>query len=270
VPSLGIGETLRSERERQGISLDDIARNTRIPKRFLDAIEVEDFEGLPGLVFTRNFVRQYSEALHLDAEAIVGGLPKLDESMIQLPDPPLRTRRRKRYRAPNSGFASLVWLTLAIAAVVLLYRHFDSGPIIPMTKIRADIAALRVGIAASGATDVEAASTPATNRAVPEPQAVDPATPLDPPKNSDGTAVSSVQVVVTAVQQAWVELSADGKTAFAGIMMPNETKEISAVDHVKLVAGNAGGVTVSLNGKPLDPLGPVGQVRVVTLTAEGP
>ena len=67
-----------------------------------------------------------------------------------------------------------------------------------------------------------------------------------------------------------MQLSADGKTSFTGILMPNEKKEISAAEQVKIVAGNAGGLTVSLNGKPLEPLGPVGQVRVVRLTAEGP
>ena len=67
-----------------------------------------------------------------------------------------------------------------------------------------------------------------------------------------------------------MQLSADGKTSFTGTLMPNEKKEISATEQVKIVAGNAGGLTVSLNGKPLEPLGPVGQVRVVRLTAEGP
>ena len=39
---------------------------------------------------------------------------------------------------------------------------------------------------------------------------------------------------------------------------------------MKIVAGNAGALTISLNGKTLEPLGPIGQVRVVRLTAEGP
>ncbi len=76
-----------------------------------------------------------------------------------------------------------------------------------------------------------------------------------------------------AFQEAWVQLSADGKTSFKGhVLRPNETKAISATRaQVKVVTGNAGALTVSLNGKDLwNPLGPVGQVRVVRLTAEGP
>ena len=65
-------------------------------------------------------------------------------------------------------------------------------------------------------------------------------------------------------------MSVDGKVAFTGTLQPNDTKEISANERVKIVTGNAGGLTISLNGKTLDPLGPSGQVRTVMLTAEGP
>ena len=54
------------------------------------------------------------------------------------------------------------------------------------------------------------------------------------------------------------------------MLFRSDTKEISANERVKIVTGNAGGLTISLNGKTLDPLGPSGQVRTVMLTAEGP
>jgi hypothetical protein len=79
-----------------------------------------------------------------------------------------------------------------------------------------------------------------------------------------------VQVILTAHEATWVQVSADGRTAFVGILRPNDTRTIAADDQVKIIAGNAGGLDISLNGKPLDPIGPVGQVRTVRLTAEGP
>ena len=104
VPS-GIGETLRRERERQRLSLDDIVRRTRIPMRHLEAIEGQDFEGLPGLVFTRNFVRQYAEALQIDPEPLIAALPKLAESMIRLPDPPRKPKGKVEFRVLNFDVA---------------------------------------------------------------------------------------------------------------------------------------------------------------------
>jgi hypothetical protein len=79
-----------------------------------------------------------------------------------------------------------------------------------------------------------------------------------------------VRVVLKAQEPSWIQMSVDGKVAFTGTLQPNDTKEISANERVKIVTGNAGGVTISLNGKTLDPLGPSGQVRTVMLTAEGP
>ncbi len=136
--SLGIGEILRRERERQGVSLDEIAHRTRIQPRFLEAIEAEDFDSLPGLIFARSFVRQYAGALQLEVERMVAKLPKLDESTIRLPDPPAHPRRRNRYKGPSSGFASMVWSILAIAAGATLYTHFN-----PVARIREKTAAFR-------------------------------------------------------------------------------------------------------------------------------
>jgi cytoskeletal protein RodZ len=260
VASLGIGETLRRERERQGISLGDIARKTRIQPRFLEAIEADNLDVLPGLVFARNFVRQYAQALQLDEAQVLERLPKLEEAAIRLPDPPARPRKRTRYTGPRSNFSSWVWVTLALAAGVILYTRFS-----PIASIRANIAARQNTVA----PPIEIAQAP-PQADLPAPTNPSNAPQADANSQDSNSPTSSVQVVVTALQEAWVQLSADGKTSFTGTLMPNEKKEISAAEQVKLVAGNAGGLTVSLNGKPLEPLGPVGQVRVVRLTAEGP
>ncbi len=79
-----------------------------------------------------------------------------------------------------------------------------------------------------------------------------------------------MQVVITAHESAWVQMTVDGKVVFTGILKADEMKEIAADEQVKLVAGNAGALTILLNGKTLEPLGAIGQVRVVRLTAEGP
>ncbi len=66
------GEHLRREREMRGVSLDEIAGATRIQVRFLEALEREQWEKLPGGVFNRGFVRSVARYLGLDEEAILG------------------------------------------------------------------------------------------------------------------------------------------------------------------------------------------------------
>ena len=85
-----------------------------------------------------------------------------------------------------------------------------------------------------------------------------------------GRADYPVDVVITAHQPAWLEVSVDGKPAFTGTLQADETKKLGAEGQVKIIAGNAGALTISLNGKTLEPLGQIGQVRVLRLTAEGP
>lgn len=254
--SYGIGARLRQERVGKGLAIDDISRDTRIAPRFLEAIETDDYSTLPGLVFTRNFVRQYALTLNLDPDPLLAELPKQDESTAPLPNPPAHPRSRHRGdRRMRSILSSVVWLLLAGGAGVWAYMHFNHSP-------RA--AALR--------TASSQAAKPALQRTAVEP-ASGAARGATPPVRQSPLANTSapVQVSVTAHDEsAWVQVSADGKIAFSGTLQPNETREISAAEQVKVLTGNAGALTISLNGKTLESLGPIGQVRMVTLTAEGP
>lgn len=250
--SFGIGAKLRQERVGRGLTIDDVARATKISPRYLEAIERDDFGVLPGLVFTRNFVRQFALALNVDPDPLVAELPRQDESTVRLPEPPARSR--SSYSA-DRRIPSGLWLVFAAAAAGLAWFHFNhAGP------------AEGRGKSAAPVQTAEAASPPAAPvRSEAPPQAV-PVTPV----HEQETPSAPVEVVITAHQPSWIQVTADGKTVFTGTLQPHETKQIDAMEKVKLIAGNAGGLTVSLNGKTLDPLGSAGQVRVLTLTAGGP
>jgi hypothetical protein len=74
---------------------------------------------------------------------------------------------------------------------------------------------------------------------------------------------------LNASETSWVSITVDGKVVFSGILQPNERREINAEEKVKVIAGNAGGIDISLNGKTIEALGPKGQVRTVELTRAG-
>ncbi len=69
--SAGFGEHLRREREMRGVSLDEIAGATRISRRFLEALEKEAWDRLPGGVFNRGFVRTVARFLGLEEESLL-------------------------------------------------------------------------------------------------------------------------------------------------------------------------------------------------------
>jgi len=70
----GIGETLRSAREHRGLTIEQVAQDTRISARFLEALENERFEELPAQVYVRGFLRSYANYLKVDAQPLLGQL----------------------------------------------------------------------------------------------------------------------------------------------------------------------------------------------------
>jgi cytoskeleton protein RodZ len=133
------GERLRSEREARGIGLEEIAAATKISARYLDALERDDFEHLPGDVFTKGFVRAYAEHIGLAPEDLVegfererdsrsGAMPREDDRAVLremsrlLADREVEpaTDRRGRTVAWIVGSlvvvaAAVVWLTVRVA-----------------------------------------------------------------------------------------------------------------------------------------------------------
>ncbi len=70
-----LGETLRRARLTKGITLEDAERVTRIPRKYLDALEVENFGILPAPVYARGFLRSYAGYLGLDPAALLPFFP---------------------------------------------------------------------------------------------------------------------------------------------------------------------------------------------------
>src|SRR5271155_5702187 len=80
-----VGETLRGERQRKNLSLDQIARETKINSHLLDAIEKNQFDLLPRGVFAKSFVRQYARFLGLDEEEMAAEVQKAMHSGAEAP-----------------------------------------------------------------------------------------------------------------------------------------------------------------------------------------
>jgi cytoskeleton protein RodZ len=78
---LRFGEELRSERERRGISIARLCADTKVNQRFIEALEIGDYQALPGGVFRRGFVRAYLKAVGLDEAE---WLAKFDLSYAEL------------------------------------------------------------------------------------------------------------------------------------------------------------------------------------------
>ncbi len=68
---VGIGELLRQRRAELGLSLSQISKKILIPQRYLQALEQEEWQLLPGKIYAQNFLKRYAEELNLDSEGVV-------------------------------------------------------------------------------------------------------------------------------------------------------------------------------------------------------
>ena len=73
---------------------------------------------------------------------------------------------------------------------------------------------------------------------------------------------------MTATEETWLSISSDGTPVFSGLLEANQTKTIEGKEVAELRVGNAAGLEVRLNGKPLGPLGAQGQVRDLVVTPD--
>jgi cytoskeleton protein RodZ len=116
-----IGEKLRLARERNNLTIDQVARETHVAKRFLKALEDEDFAAFPGETYAMGFLRSYSEYLGLNAEELVGIYRNIK---IQEQPLPMNELLESKPRLPPLRiviFAVAAVLVLA-AAGYLIYR----------------------------------------------------------------------------------------------------------------------------------------------------
>lgn len=65
------GDRLKHAREAKAVSIHDVAAATRISERYLNALERDDLETLPGRVFAKGYIKSYAEFLDLDAQPLL-------------------------------------------------------------------------------------------------------------------------------------------------------------------------------------------------------
>jgi cytoskeleton protein RodZ len=104
------GERLKREREMREVSKDELTKATRISTRFIEALENEDWEKLPGGVFGRGFVRSIARYLGLDEQALLGeyDLARAEKEQAVSPKP------EERIPAPPK------WVPVAAIVAILL------------------------------------------------------------------------------------------------------------------------------------------------------
>ncbi|MCO6451356.1 MAG: helix-turn-helix domain-containing protein [Caldilineales bacterium] len=301
---IDVGQLLRQQREAQGLSLADVEAQTRIRRRYLEALEAGDWEQLPNQVVARGFLRTYATHLGLDPDEL------LAESKPKKPDAPINGEAQDNESSPADAVYTpidldlyedptgnarrrgrtlrLIVLIVLVAALFILLVRFvlpylqdltnaDIGPVSTVTLPEPGAQPTTPLIAAAEDTpelgETIVATEPPTETAVAErptnPSPTDaPTSTSEPIPTPTTTPVGQLIVQITIGQRSWVRLLVDGVQIIEGILQPGFSQTYSANRSIDLLAGNAAGVSVDVNGETQSPLGEPGEIVRLIWTIE--
>ena len=265
------GETLRIERERQKLTIQDIEQGTSIRAAYIEALENGDYDKLPSAVYAKGFVKNYANFLNLDADKLAKDFsaelsPPTQEEIdaeILNADEKVVTEDKKadklkitEIQNPNvkvhdSDSASSSSSTMIIAAVLLI-AIFAGGAWYYLKNSSENVANVNPPVQ----TEV---TQPAENN-----QQTSPANnPVSAAVPQDG-----VNIQAKFNGECWTRVFVDGAFVYEGVPAAGEIMNWHGVEGVTIRVGNAAGIEVSMNGQNYGALGGIGEVLERTFTRQ--
>ncbi len=278
-----IGPILEQARRERGLTLEEAEQATKIRKRYLAGLEREDFGVLPGAVYAQGFLKTYANFLGLDGEdlsrqlkdlrrprrerGVTYGAPsKSDfEEPLIIPGGLAGTEKR---RISGATIVTVVVALVAFAAVIgtLYYVGQNSGaaggnpgatsgerPDSGQERSEANDDGATPQVASGDISD-ETPKDGATEDGVQEDGVQEAAVRNELPENA-------LRIVVSVEgAPSWLRVRADGSVALEEIAQPGFSRTFEATRVVSVKTGDAGAVSVEVNGQDVGVLGADGEV----------
>ncbi len=271
-----VGIELKTAREKKNIALGEVAAATRISHTNLESLEEGRYKDLPGGVYNRAFIRAYCEFLGLEPKEI---LARYEEEIT--PPSDKTTRAKEKTKLPREPLIRphplAAWGFVLLISIVGLYfsRNWIAGVFSPYfahspaTKMTPPRAPQQAPASKPQAPPVISQPEPSATVA---PQFVGPVRPASVAANeaaAPGAGTTSafpsrppgkIRLEIQVIEQCWMSVNSDGSRAIVKIMEPGEHYIFDAEERFYLIIGNAGGIRLTINGKPAKSLGKSGEV----------
>lgn len=236
-----LGKELKTARESKKIAIEDVAASTRIGRRYLEALENDRFDMMPGGFFLKAMIRSYAAAIGLDAEKTVDRYKKAgiidDSSGIHFN----KTRDLSLFAGKNK---MVVWTMIIIGLVI--------AAVILTLLLRGD--RKKDEAKAAGGKPEQIQLLPAAP--APAPTQEPPQTAVPTEKQPEGLLID-----ITFTELTWMQVFADGAPVVDGVFPTGRKLSAKAEKQLLINVGNAGGFTFTLNGRNGKAIGLPGQVK---------
>lgn len=222
-----VGERLKAAREDKGLSLEDVAAQTRIPQRHLASIETGDWENLPAATYTIGFAKSYASAVGLDRVEIGNQLRE------EMGGQRFANNSTDVFEAADPARTMPKWLVLgAVAAVVVL-------------------------IAVMSWLNNRSLEQPEETRNVAAAETA-PASPAPKPAAPAPAPVAQGPVVLNATAPVWLQVSEKGgPILFSGMLQPGQTYTVPASSAAPVLkTGKPEALKITVGNAIAAPVGP--------------
>ena len=249
-----LGEMLKTARQEQGLTLEEVEKAIRIRLHLLEALEQGNYNSFPSPVITRGLIRNYANFLNVDP---IEALTLYDGNGVV----PVKGQRLtpNGIEFMNLSMAPRPFITwdFVIGSLLFLIVVGGAGYFVYAALSQPGLAALaptpspdEAGVTESAALPLPTVTTPPTG------------TPTSLPPTDTPTPLfyGGVTVELVIRQPSWVQILADDEKVFEGILQAGESRAWSGQRRVAIRAGNAGGVEVVVNGENRGLMGEEGRV----------
>ncbi|MEM8602285.1 MAG: RodZ domain-containing protein [Cyanobacteria bacterium P01_H01_bin.121] len=291
-----LGGELRSYRESQSKSLEQIAAKTRIQRRQLQAIEHGQLTALPEPVYVRGLLRRFADELGLEgmtfAERFPLELPTNQNHIMFWGNLTLGQLRPAHLYALYIliVFSAINGLSLLIGPSLSRSTESAQQPLAPAVEplpaeestetaanppqsdqadtLELSAVALPSPTTAQTSGPLQAAFPLAAQSLSPQPSNLLASLRGQLPSAEADLQRKPVEVILKLTDQSWLRVTVDGQTDYEGIMLAGNQRKWVADQEITVRAGNAGSVIVSHNNSPEKRLGEPGAVEEATFAAE--
>ncbi len=249
-----LGQKLREERQRLSLTLEQVSATTRISLKSLKAIEDDRGDEIGSAFLYKSFVRQFASAISLRYADISVAVLHF-ASLVPEPKMPGQTDHIVPKVPPlrRATVSSSKWAYSVGALVIVLASCSTLNGVWHGKRFALDSA---VNAANPIKPNLAASKISRTSSAAESPRVL-----IAQPRTVD-----EFHVQISASQPTWLSITSDGKTLYSSVLQSGETRSIEGHQLARVRTGNAAGVSIQFNGKPIGLIGSPGQVRTVVFT----
>jgi|GEM_PF-3527181 len=269
-----LGQYLREARLKLALGLDDVSRDTRIPERYLGALEDDNYDDLPGAAYAGGFLRGYARQLGLDENEILARYRteiRLEKPSynFSLQEPPAESRLPSRGMVIGGLVVAIMaygtWFSIHSKPVDVAVSPVAPEQVVTQTSQSVDHREELESFAPGAQGEEEDPQSYAEDQLGSSSEAADEIEISEAEDKEDAPAPAPVEtvdaMVVEAIEDSWIHVTQGEDILYSGIMKAGNSFTAQGKEGAELTTGNAGGVLLRLGDWNSGPLGPTGRVR---------